>query len=140
MATIRWWPGEADSEGRSKNQRHEMGLIRPGALEPGKYQLALGFFDVRLTFMQDEPEDEWKEWFRLPPLARWRESMKLWPQYLAQGGSLDPNPIHKVLSTFQSCKVGALLMGGQACVFYGAAEFSRDTDFTITPNRPTSGG
>jgi hypothetical protein len=22
-------------------------------------------------------------------------------------------------------------MGGQACVFYGAAEFSRDTDFTI---------
>lgn len=25
----------------------------------------------------------------------------------------------------------ALLMGGQACVFYGAAEFSRDTDFAI---------
>jgi hypothetical protein len=25
----------------------------------------------------------------------------------------------------------ALLMGGQACVFYGAAEFSRDTDFVI---------
>jgi hypothetical protein len=23
------------------------------------------------------------------------------------------------------------LMGGQACVFYGAAEFSRDTDFAI---------
>lgn len=42
-----------------------------------------------------------------------------------------PNPIHKVLSTFQSCKVGALLMGGQACVFYGGAEFSRDTDFAI---------
>ena len=42
-----------------------------------------------------------------------------------------PNPIHKVLSTFQSCEVRALLMGGQACVFYGAAEFSRDTDFAI---------
>lgn len=42
-----------------------------------------------------------------------------------------PNPIHKVLSTFQSCGVRALLMGGQACVFYGAAEFSRDTDFAI---------
>ena len=42
-----------------------------------------------------------------------------------------PNPIHKVLLTFQSCKVRALLMGGQACVFYGAAEFSRDTDFAI---------
>jgi len=44
---------------------------------------------------------------------------------------LIPNPIHKVLSTFQSCAVRALLMGGQACVFYGAAEFSRDTDFAI---------
>lgn len=42
-----------------------------------------------------------------------------------------PNPIHKVLSTFQSCGVRALLMGGQACVFYGGAEFSRDTDFAI---------
>ena len=42
-----------------------------------------------------------------------------------------PNPIHKVLSTFQNCGVRALLMGGQACVFYGAAEFSRDTDFAI---------
>ena len=27
--------------------------------------------------------------------------------------------------------VRALLMGGQACVFYGAAEFSRDTDFAL---------
>lgn len=42
-----------------------------------------------------------------------------------------PNPIRKVLSTFQNCEVRALLMGGQACVFYGAAEFSRDTDFAI---------
>ena len=28
-------------------------------------------------------------------------------------------------------RVRALLMGGQACVFYGAAQFSRDTDFAI---------
>jgi hypothetical protein len=28
-------------------------------------------------------------------------------------------------------RIRALLMGGQACVFYGAAEFSRDTDFAI---------
>lgn len=41
------------------------------------------------------------------------------------------NPIRKVLSTFQSCGVRALLMGGQACVFYGATEFSRNTDFAI---------
>jgi hypothetical protein len=25
----------------------------------------------------------------------------------------------------------ALLMGGRACVFYGAAEFSRDTDLAV---------
>lgn len=30
-----------------------------------------------------------------------------------------------------SRQVRALLMGGQACVFYGAAEFSRDTDLLI---------
>jgi hypothetical protein len=28
-------------------------------------------------------------------------------------------------------QVHALLMGGQACVFYGGAEFSRDTDLLI---------
>jgi len=44
---------------------------------------------------------------------------------------LIPNPIHKVLSIFQSSEVRALLMGGQACVFYGGAEFSRNTDFAI---------
>jgi hypothetical protein len=31
-------------------------------------------------------------------------------------------------------RVQALLMGGQACVFYGAAEFSRDVDFAILPD------
>ncbi len=41
------------------------------------------------------------------------------------------NPIQKVLSTLSAHKVRALLIGGQACVFYGAAEFSRDTDLTI---------
>ena len=42
-----------------------------------------------------------------------------------------PNPIRKVLSTFQNCEARALLMGGQACVFYGGAEFSRDTDLAV---------
>jgi hypothetical protein len=41
---------------------------------------------------------------------------------------LIPNPIRKVLSTMAAHQVRALLMGGQSCVFYGAAEFSRDTD------------
>ena len=44
---------------------------------------------------------------------------------------MTPSPIRKVLSTFRKHRVRALLMGGQACVFYGAAEFSRDTDFAI---------
>lgn len=42
-----------------------------------------------------------------------------------------PNPIRKVLSTMAARQVRALLMGGQACVFYGAAEFSRDTDIAV---------
>jgi len=33
-------------------------------------------------------------------------------------------------------RVQALLMGGQACVFYGAAEFSRDTDLLILADMP----
>jgi hypothetical protein len=41
------------------------------------------------------------------------------------------NPILKVLSSIHTHRVQALLMGGQACVFYGAAEFSRDTDLAI---------
>jgi hypothetical protein len=41
------------------------------------------------------------------------------------------NPILKVLSSIRQHRVKALLMGGQACVFYGAAEFSRDTDLAI---------
>jgi hypothetical protein len=44
---------------------------------------------------------------------------------------LIPNPIRRVLSTIQAHRVQALLMGGQACVLYGAAEFSRDTDFAV---------
>ena len=41
------------------------------------------------------------------------------------------NPILKVLSVMRSCRVQALLMGGQACIFYGAAEFSRDIDILL---------
>jgi len=44
---------------------------------------------------------------------------------------LTPNPIFKVLSTLGSHRVRYLLIGGQACVLYGAAEFSRDTDVAV---------
>ena len=47
-----------------------------------------------------------------------------------------PNPIHKVLSTLSSHAVRHLLMGGQACVFYGAAEFSRDCDIVVVAEDP----
>jgi hypothetical protein len=36
-------------------------------------------------------------------------------------------------------RVSALPMGGQACVIYGAAEFSRDTDFAILANAANLG-
>lgn len=35
---------------------------------------------------------EWIEWYSMTPLERWNESQKLWPTYLALGGSLDPEP------------------------------------------------
>jgi hypothetical protein len=44
---------------------------------------------------------------------------------------LIPSPIGKVLSTIRQNRVRALLMGGQACILYGAAEFSRDVDLAV---------
>jgi hypothetical protein len=48
---------------------------------------------------------------------------------------LSQSPIPRVLSTFRERGVEALLMGGQACILYGAAEFSRDADFAILASR-----
>ena len=50
-----------------------------------------------------------------------------------------PNPIVKVLSTLSTHGVRYLLMGGQACVFYGAAEFSRDCDVVVLADRHPPG-
>ena len=44
---------------------------------------------------------------------------------------MNQNPTQTVLSSMRRHGVRCLLMGGQACVFYGAAEFSRDVDFVI---------
>ena len=44
---------------------------------------------------------------------------------------MTPNPIRKVLSTLKSSSVRFLLSGGQACILYGAAEFSRDADVVV---------
>jgi len=47
---------------------------------------------------------------------------------------LTRSPILRALSTIQKNGVRTLLMGGQACVFYGAAEFSRDLDLLVLAN------
>ena len=47
---------------------------------------------------------------------------------------MEPNPIVRVLSVFLKHQVKALLIGGQACIFYGAAEFSRDVDYAVLVN------
>ncbi|MFH1618529.1 MAG: hypothetical protein ABIG11_01340 [bacterium] len=44
---------------------------------------------------------------------------------------MTPNPILKVLSILGKNRVKSLLIGGQACIIYGAAEFSRDSDFVV---------
>ena len=85
----------------------------------------------------DLENEEWAEWYRLTPQERWRETERLWQFYLSVGGSLDPAPIRKVLSTLATRQVRYLLMGGQACVLYGGAEFSRDTDITVLAARTT---
>ena len=41
------------------------------------------------------------------------------------------SPIRKALSLTRTHAVRSLLMGGQACVLYGAAEFSRDIDLAL---------
>ncbi len=42
-----------------------------------------------------------------------------------------PTQILRVLSTIRQFDVPVLLMGGQACVLYGAAEYSRDLDLAV---------
>ena len=48
-------------------------------------------------------------------------------------GHLIRSPIHRALSSIRNHRVRHLLMGGQACVLYGAAEFSRDLDVALLP-------
>ena len=42
--------------------------------------------------LYEDLPDEWKEWLDLTPIERFRESEKIFAQYLAIGGSLDPDP------------------------------------------------
>lgn len=42
-----------------------------------------------------------------------------------------PTPVMTVLATMRQHRVRTLLMGGQACIVYGASEFSRDVDLVV---------
>ncbi len=42
-----------------------------------------------------------------------------------------PTPIQSALATLRKFEVPALLIGGQACILYGGAEFSRDLDLML---------
>ncbi len=44
---------------------------------------------------------------------------------------MSPSPMLRVLSVLRRRRVRALLMGGQACIVYGAAQFSRDVDVAV---------
>jgi hypothetical protein len=35
---------------------------------------------------------EWAEWYRMTPAERWEASARMWADFLALGGSLDPEP------------------------------------------------
>lgn len=50
---------------------------------------------------------------------------------------MDPNLIRVALSSFRKSGVKVLVIGGQACVLYGAAQFSRDLDLALTPDFET---
>jgi hypothetical protein len=42
--------------------------------------------------MYEDLPEVWQEWVDLTPLERFRESEKIFTQYVAMGGSLDPDP------------------------------------------------
>jgi hypothetical protein len=75
--------------------------------------------------------EEWASWYRLSPQERWHDQKSCGKFTSILAARLIRNPILKVLSSIQDPQVRALLMDGQACVFYGAAEFSRNTDLAI---------
>lgn len=49
-------------------------------------------FAASSEFLNGDESDTWQQWYRLTPLERWAESMKLWDFYLQVGGSLDAEP------------------------------------------------
>lgn len=46
----------------------------------------------RVIQPEDICEPEWAAWYRLTPEERWEKSQAMWADFLALGGSLDPEP------------------------------------------------
>jgi hypothetical protein len=73
----------------------------------------------------DDLPDEWKEWISLTPLERFRRSEQKFAEYLAMGGSLDPDP--DPTSPFDFPELwnpsAALKRAGLRVVRRGATEF-----------------
>ena len=81
--------------------------------------------------MFEDLPDEWREWFALTPLERLKASEQLWSMYLSLGGQLDPEPDPQSPFYFPEASRACAGYGGQACVLYGAVQFSKDIDFLI---------
>jgi len=58
--------------------------------EPRKRQLCMAGKQDNMNIRS--ADDEWREWYRLTPADRWRETKKLWDFFLVIGGSLGPEP------------------------------------------------
>ncbi len=77
---------------RKTNTRAAFATRVPGSATgfPARQRLPLAVNSAEMKF-EDWPE-EWREWAMLTPMERFRESEKIFAQYLAMGGSLDPDP------------------------------------------------
>jgi hypothetical protein len=67
---------------------HGFTSISPKTGGPAKHRIEFS----RMIDPEQLVGEEWAEWYRLTPAQRWAESEKLWQNYLALGGSLDPEP------------------------------------------------
>jgi hypothetical protein len=86
---------------------------------------------------EDLVGEEWAEWYRLTAAERLAASTELWDTYLKLEGSLEPEPDTQS-PFFDPAEWRANSpYGGQACVLYGAAAFSRDLDLLILADAAT---
>lgn len=85
----------------------------------------------RRSKYRPQENEETVQWWSLSPAQRFVESQKLWATFLALGGSLEPEPDRQSPFYDPQAPCPRAVDGGQACVLYGAAEFSRDIDVAV---------